>query len=61
MKDLLNSYIPLNDENIRLVGVESDISVRSNALGIPLVALIQGIIALIGFLIFGVPDPFSGL
>ncbi len=58
MKELLNTYIPLNDENINRVGVESDISVRSNALGIPLVALIQGVIALIGFLIFGVPDPF---
>lgn len=58
MKELLNTYIPLNDENIRLVGVESDLSVRSNALGIPLVAIIQGVIALIGFLIFGVPDPF---
>jgi predicted PurR-regulated permease PerM len=32
--------------------------VRSNALGIPLVALAQGIIALIGFLIFGIEDPF---
>lgn len=58
MKELLHMYIPLNKENIRLVGVESDISVRSNALGIPLVALIQGVIALIGFLMFGVPDPF---
>ncbi len=58
MKELLNTYIPLNDENINRVGVESDISVRSNALGIPLVAIIQGVIALIGYLIFGVPDPF---
>ena len=32
--------------------------VRSNAIGIPLVALAHGIIALIGFLIFGIPDPF---
>ena len=31
--------------------------VRSNALGIPLVALAQGIIAFIGFLIFGIDDP----
>lgn len=58
MKTLLSTYIPLNEENIKLVGEESVISVRSNALGIPLVAIIQGIIALIGFLIFGVPDPF---
>ena len=32
--------------------------VRSNALGIPLVALAQGIISLIGFFIFGVQAPF---
>jgi len=58
LNGILRSYIPLASENIILIGKESDLSVRSNALGIPLVALIQGIIALIGFLIFGVPDPF---
>jgi len=57
LKELLISYIPLGKENIKLIGKESDISVRSNALGIPLVALFQGIIALIGYLIFGVPEP----
>lgn len=57
MNDGLKSYIPLNDENIMLLEKETDLSVKSNALGIPLVALIQGFIALIGFLIFGVPDP----
>lgn len=31
---------------------------RSNAIGIPLVAIAQGIIALIGFLIFGIEEPF---
>ncbi len=58
MNAILESYIPLASENIHLIGKESDLSVRSNALGIPLVALIQGVIALIGFLMFGVPDPF---
>ncbi len=58
LNDILESYIPLASNNIHLIGKESDLSVRSNALGIPLVALIQGVIALIGFLIFGVPDPF---
>jgi len=58
MNNILDSYIPLASNNIHLIGKESDLSVRSNALGIPLVALIQGVIALIGFLIFGVPDPF---
>lgn len=58
MNEVLSSYIPLNKENILLIEKESDLSVKSNALGIPLVAIIQGIIALIGFFIFGVPDPF---
>lgn len=54
----LKNYVPLDEENIELIEKESDISVRSNALGIPLVALFQGIVALIGYVIFGVPDPF---
>lgn len=58
LKNISNEYIPLEEENIDLVEKESDRSVKSNALGIPLVAIIQGVVALIGFLIFGVPDPF---
>lgn len=58
MKSSLISYIPLGNDNLQIIAKESDQLVKSNALGIPLVAIIQGIIALIGFLIFGVPDPF---
>lgn len=54
----LRSYVPLEEENTLLIEREMDISVKSNALGIPLVALFQGVIALIGFFIFGVSDPF---
>lgn len=54
----LEAYIPLNHDNIKLIREESNEMVRANAIGIPLVALVQGIIALIGFFIFGVPDPF---
>lgn len=57
LRSISNQYIPLEEENIELVEKESDISVKSNALGIPLVAIIQGVVALIGYLIFGVPDP----
>lgn len=57
MQTHMDDYIPLDKENVLLIGEESNISVRSNAIGIPLVALIQGIIALVGFLIFGAPDP----
>lgn len=58
MRNSLYEYIPISEPNLKIIGKESQIMVRSNALGIPLVAIAQGIIALIGFLIFGIEDPF---
>lgn len=58
LRDTLITYIPLGKDNLRIIGEESNQLVKSNALGIPLVAFVQGVIALIGYLIFGVPDPF---
>ncbi|WP_031426067.1 AI-2E family transporter [Flavimarina sp. Hel_I_48] len=58
MKESIYDYIPLGNNNLKVIGKESIAMVRSNALGIPLVAVAQGIVALIGYLIFGVPDPF---
>ncbi|MCG9970188.1 AI-2E family transporter [Christiangramia crocea] len=58
MRESMIEYIPLGKDNLRIIGEESNQLVKSNALGIPLVAIVQGVIALIGFLIFGVPDPF---
>ena len=54
----LYEYIPISEKNLKIIGKEAQDMVRSNAIGIPLVALAQGIIALIGFLIFGITDPF---
>lgn len=53
----LGDYFPVSHENFEMISTQLKSIVRSNALGIPLVALAQGIIALIGFLIFGVEDP----
>ena len=58
IKESLDEYVPINHENLVLIGNESSNMVKANAIGIPLVAFVQGIVALIGFLIFGVPDPF---
>lgn len=58
LNSILRTYAPLDEENLKLIEKESDLSVKSNALGIPLVAIFQGIVALVGFLILGVPDPF---
>ncbi|MAP55476.1 AI-2E family transporter [Altibacter sp.] len=57
LKESLYEYIPINRKNLKSIGKEVQMMVRSNALGIPLVALAQGIVALIGFLIFGIEDP----
>jgi predicted PurR-regulated permease PerM len=57
MEEALYEYIPLKDENVELLGKEMKNMVVSNAIGIPLIALIQGVVSLIGYLIFGVPEP----
>lgn len=58
MEEALYEYIPLKDNNVELLGSESRTIIMSNAIGIPLIALIQGVVALIGYLIIGVPEPF---
>ena len=58
LREYLIEYLPLKDDNLKEVGTEMQSVVRSNAIGIPLVAIAQGIIALVGFLIFGVQEPF---
>jgi predicted PurR-regulated permease PerM len=51
-------YIPLKDENVLRLGTEFRKLVIANAVGIPLIAVIQGIVSLIGYFIFKVPEPF---
>ncbi len=58
MENSLYEYIPLKDNNVERIGSEVRVMVISNAIGIPLIALIQGIVALIGYLIIGVNEPF---
>ena len=58
LRNSLYEYIPISQKNLKIIGAESQAMVRSNAIGIPLVAIAQGIVALVGFLIFGVENPF---
>ncbi|MFR9166708.1 MAG: AI-2E family transporter [Dysgonomonas sp.] len=57
MEDYLYGLLPFSNSNKKEVVHEIKIMVRANAIGIPLLALIQGIIATIGYIIFGAPDP----
>jgi len=56
MEAWLYNNVPLKDDNVKLIGTEMKTLVISNTLGIPLTALLQGIVALIGYLILGVED-----
>lgn len=58
LRESLFEYIPISAENLKLIGAEVKSMVQSNALGIPLVAVAQGLVALVGFFIFGVENPF---
>jgi predicted PurR-regulated permease PerM len=58
LRESLYEYIPMSDANLKIIGEEIRAVVRANALGIPLVAVAQGLVALIGFLIFGIENPF---
>lgn len=58
MEKTLYEYIPLKDENVNQIGKELHNMVISNAIGIPVIALLQGIVGLIGYLILGVKEPW---
>lgn len=50
-------WVPIKDENIIILRKDLNRMVLSNAIGIPLIALAQGIVGLIGYLIIGVQEP----
>lgn len=58
LRDSLADYLPISKVNLEIIGIETRKMVRANAIGIPLVAVAQGIVALIGFLIFGIENAF---
>lgn len=57
MEAYVYDILPFRDKNKKQVIKSAKVMVTSNAIGIPLLALIQGVIAMIGYLIFGTPDP----
>ncbi|CAN5286584.1 AI-2E family transporter [soil metagenome] len=52
----LHGFIPLKEKNLNILSTETDIMIRANAIGIPLLAVIQGLFAALGFWIFDVAD-----
>lgn len=56
MERMLNRIIPLKQENINMLASETKKMVRANALGIPLISIIQGVVATLGYFLFGVKE-----
>ena len=52
----LNHIIPLEPENVDKLASETILMIRANAIGIPIICIVQGTIAAIGYLIFGVKE-----
>lgn len=57
MENYIYDILPFNTINKKSVLEEIDMIVTSNAIGIPLLALIQGFVAVAGYFIFKTPDP----
>jgi predicted PurR-regulated permease PerM len=58
MEANIYEHIPLKDENAMMLGTEVKNMVLSNAVVIPVIAVLQGVVALIGYLIIGVNEPW---
>ncbi|MGB8193130.1 MAG: AI-2E family transporter, partial [Chitinophagaceae bacterium] len=57
METGIYSWMPVKDENVLLIRKDLNTMVISNAVGIPIIALMQGIVGLIGYWIIGVDEP----
>lgn len=56
MEKTLYRIIPLKDANTSLLASETKKVIKANALGIPLISIIQGLTATLGYFIFGVKE-----
>ncbi len=56
MEASFDYFLPLHEDNIDILANETMSVVRANAIGIPLISLIQGIFAMIGYWIFGINE-----
>lgn len=52
----LGKVIPLKHENVNLLAGETKMMIKANALGIPIICIIQGAFAALGYWIFGIED-----
>ncbi len=56
MEKAVSNFIPLQAESVDTLAKETKNMVRANAIGIPLISIIQGIFATLGYWIFGLAE-----
>ncbi|HYF32065.1 MAG TPA: AI-2E family transporter [Chitinophagaceae bacterium] len=57
METGIYSWMPVKEENVLLIRKEMNSMVLSNAVGIPVIALMQGLVGLLGYWVIGVDEP----
>ncbi|HMH34697.1 MAG TPA: AI-2E family transporter, partial [Puia sp.] len=57
MESYLIEWMPMKNENVLMLRHETNALVYSNAIGIPLIAIFQGLLGLIAYLFLGVQEP----
>ena len=56
MEKYITEFIPLKKKNRQMLSEETDMMIRANAIGIPLLAFIQGFVGALGYFIFGIKE-----
>ncbi|MDE3182786.1 MAG: AI-2E family transporter [Bacteroidota bacterium] len=56
MENYINDFIPLKNKNREMLSADTDLMIRANAIGIPLLAIIQGVVGMLGYFIFGIKE-----
>jgi predicted PurR-regulated permease PerM len=56
MEKTLSKIIPLKPANIDILAKETKMMIKANALGIPIICIVQGVFAALGYYLFGVAD-----
>ena len=51
---MVKEILPFKEENKQILGEETKMIIQANAIGIPLLAIIQGVFAYLGYMFFGV-------
>ncbi len=53
---MVKEILPFKEENKQILGEETKMIIQANAIGIPLLAITQGVFAYIGYIFFGVEN-----